>query len=86
MGNLLTTPLLVSSAATAYCRFCKLWESMGSLEACDTGSEEVLSVAAEHVVLKRMLPLERQLPDLYRDERSIVRVLVSTGKETTNFR
>ena len=59
---------------------------MGSLEARDTGSEEVLSVAAEHVVLKGMLPLERQLPDLYRDERSIVRVLVSTGKETTSFR
>ena len=59
---------------------------MGSLEARDTGSEEVLSVAAEYVVLKGMLLLERQLPDLYRDERSIVRVLVSTGKETTRFR
>ena len=59
---------------------------MGSLGVRDTGSKEVLSGAAEHVVLKEMLLLERQLPDLYRDECSIARVLVSTGKETTSFR
>ena len=74
---LLTTPLLVSSAATAYCRLCNRCENMGSLEGRIEGMEEHLKVAAEYVDrLRGQIPIERQLPDLWREDRSMIGIVI----------
>ena len=64
-ARLLTTPLFVSSAATAYWRLCKRCENAGSLDGRSEGTEEALKVATKLVErVGGQIALERQLPDL----------------------